>query len=80
MAEKACLKLSDKEKKTYINFCKENPVLGNSEDPNYKNEVKRSLMKIKLTELFDDKYSEELLEKTFYSLRTAILVKIRKIN
>ena len=63
MAEKAGWKLSDEEKKT-INFYKGNPVLQNSEDPNYKNKVQRSLVKINFTELFHDKYSEKLLQKT----------------
>ena len=43
---------------------KENPILWNNADPNYRNKVKRSFIKIKLVTLFDDKYSEEFLEKT----------------
>ena len=37
-------------------------------------------MKIKLTELFVDKYSKELLKKPFHSLRTGMLREIKKIN
>lgn len=38
-------------------------MLQNLEDPNYKIKVQKSLLKTKLTELFDEKYSEQLLEK-----------------
>ena len=67
MVKKVDLKLSDEEK-NIISFYTENPLLWNSEDPNYKNMVKRSLIKIKLAELIDSKYSDEFLEKTFQYL------------
>ena len=49
-------KLSNEEKKTLIKFYKENPVLWNSNDPYYKNKMQRSLVKTRLTTLFEDKY------------------------
>jgi len=73
-------KLSDEEKKTLIKFYKENPALWNSNDPYYKNKVQRSLVKIKLTTLFEDKYSEDVLEKTFHSLRTSMLREVKKLD
>jgi hypothetical protein len=74
------LKLSDEEKKVLINFYKENPLLWNSNDSYYKNKTQRSLVKVKLVTLFDDKYSEELLEKTFHSLRTSMLREVKKVS
>ena len=59
-------KLSDEEKKVLIMFYKENPALWNSSDPNYKNKVQSFLIKTKLLTLFENKYTEDVLEKTFH--------------
>ena len=69
-------KLSDEEKKVLIKFYKENPALWNSTtitDPYYKNKVQRSLVKTRLLTVFENKYTEDVLEKTFHSLRTPML-------
>ena len=74
------VKLSDEEKKILINFYKENPALWNSNDPHYKNKVQRSLIKVKLVTLFAEKYTEDVLEKTFHSLRTSMLREVKKLD
>ena len=74
------VKLSDEEKKILINFYKENPALWNSNDPHYKNKVQRSLIKVKLVTLFAEKYTEDVLEKTFHYLKTCMLREIKKSN
>ena len=73
-------KLSDEEKKVLIKFYKENPALWNSSDPYYKNKVQRSLIKTKLLALFENKYTEDVLEKTFHSLRTSMLREVKKLD
>ena len=55
-------KLTDEEKQILTGFYKENPILWNNADPNNRNKIQRSLVKVKLATLFDDKYSEEFLE------------------
>ena len=70
-------KLSDEEKKVLIKFYKENPALWNFSDPYYKNKVQRSLIKTKLLTAFENKYTEDVLEKIFHSLRTSML---REVN
>ena len=62
------VKVFDEEKKILINFYKENPALWNSNHPHYKNKVQRSLIKVKLVILFAEKYTQDVSEKTFYSL------------
>ena len=74
------LKLSDEEKRNLILFYKENPILWDSNDKYYKNKIQRSLTKVKLASLFDDKYTEEVLEKTFHSLRTSMLREVKKFS
>ena len=61
-------KLSDEEKKVLIKFYKENPALWNSSDPYYKNKV------------FENKYTEDVLEKTFHSLRTSMLREVKMLT
>ena len=73
-------KLSDEEKKVLIKFYKENPALWNSSDPYYKNKVQRSLMKTKLLTVFENKYTEDVVEKTFHSLRTSMLREVKKLE
>ena len=73
-------KLSDEEKKVLIKFCKENPALRNSSDPYYKSKVQRSLIKTKLLTVFENKYTEDVLEKTFHSLRTSMLREVKKLD
>ena len=73
-------KLSDEEKKVLINFYKENPALWNSSDPYYKNKVQRSLIKTKLLTVFQNKYTEDVLEKTFHSLRASMLREVKKLD
>ena len=52
-------KITDKEKQTLISFYKQNPILWYNADPkNYRNKVKRSLIKVKLVTLFDGKFEE----------------------
>ena len=60
-------------------FYKDNPTLWNALDQNYRNKAERSALKKRLGELFNDKYSEDLLEKTFHSLRTSMLREHKKI-
>ena len=60
-------------RKNLISFYKDNPTLWNALDQNYRNKAERSAVKKRLGELVNDKYSEDLLEKTFHSLRTTIL-------
>ena len=74
------VKLSDEEKKILINFYQENPALGNSNDPHYKNKVQRSLINVKLVTLFAEKYTEDVLEKTFHSLRMSMLREVKKLD
>ena len=74
------VKLSDKGKKILINFYKENPAFWNSNDPHYKNKVQRSLMKVKIVTLFAEKYTEDVLEKTFQSLRTSMLREVKMFD
>ena len=52
-------------KQTLISFYKQNPILRDNADPNYKNKVKRSLIKVKLVTIFDGKLSDKFLEKCF---------------
>ena len=73
-------KLSDEEKKVLIKFYKENPALRNSSDPYYKSKVQRSLIKTKLLTVFENKYTEDVLEKTFHSLRTSMLREVKKLD
>ena len=47
-------------------------------DPNYRNNVKRVLIKVKLVTLFDGKFSEEFLQKFFHSLRTSMIREMKK--
>ena len=72
-------KSSDEEKKVLIKFYKENPALWNSSDPYYKNKVQRSLIKTKLLTVFENKYTENVLEKTFHSLRTSMLREVKML-
>ena len=65
-------------KTTLIRFYKQNPILWNNADPNYKNKVKRSLIKVKLVTIFDGKFPEEFLEICFHSLRTSMIRQIKK--
>ena len=73
-------KLSDEEKKVLIKFYKENPALWNSSDPYYKNNVQISLIKTKLLTVFENKYTEDVLEKAFQSLRTSMLREVKKLD
>ena len=73
-------KLSDEEKKVLIKFYKENPALWNSSDPYYKNKVQRSLIKTKLLTVFENKYTEDVLETTFHSLRTSMLREVKNLD
>ena len=73
-------KLSDEEKKVLTKFYKENSALWNSSDPYYKNKVQRSLIKTKLLTVFENKYTEDVLEKTFHSLRTSMLREVKKLD
>ena len=72
-AENSNNKLSDEEKLQLLSFYRENPVLWSSENPFYHNKAQRNSAKEKLLELFTGKYSSEVLEKTFHSLRTSSL-------
>ena len=74
------LKLSDEEKVKLIEFYKANPTLWDTSDQYYKNKVKRLLIKKRLVELFEDKFSEEHLEKTFHSLRTSMSREVKKLS
>ena len=46
-------KMADQEKQRLISFYKQNPILWENADPNYRNKVKRSFFKGKLVTLFD---------------------------
>ena len=43
-------------------------------------DLQRSLMKVKLVTLFAEKYTEDVLEKTFHSLQTSILREVKKLD
>ena len=70
-------KVTDEEKET-ISFYKPNLILWDNADPNYRNKVKRSFIKVKLVRLFEGKFSEGFLEKCFHSLRTSMNREIKK--
>ena len=53
-----------------INFYKENKELWSSEI-NSRNKEEKAAAKENLLSLFDGRYSEEFLDKTFHALRTA---------
>ena len=65
-------------KTTLIRFYKQNPILWNNADPNYRNKVKRSHIKVKLVTIFDGKLPEEFLEICFHSFRTSMIRQIKK--
>ena len=67
-------------KSKLIEFYKANPTLWDTSDQYYKNKVKRLLIKKRLVELFEDKFSEEHLEKTFHSLRTSMSREVKKLS
>ena len=74
------VKLSNEEKNILITFYIENPALWNSNDKHFKKKVQRSLIKVKLVTLFAEKYTEDVLEKTFHSLQTSILREVKKLD
>ena len=47
-------------KQTLINSYKQNQILRDNADPNYRNKVKRSLIKVKSVALFDGKFPERI--------------------
>ena len=47
-------------KQTLINSYKQNQILQDNADPNYRNKVKRSLIKVKSVALFDGKFPERI--------------------
>ena len=57
-------KMTDEEKQTLISFYKQNPMFWDNADPNYRNKVKRSLIKVRLVTLFDGKFLEEFLRNS----------------
>ena len=58
-----------KTKKQTINFYRQNHILRDDADPNYRN------ITVKPAALFDGKFSEEFLEKCFHSLRKSMIRK-----
>ena len=71
-------KLLDEEKTQLLSFYRENTLLWSSENPYYHNKARRNSTKEKLAELFEGKYSLEVLEKTFHSLRTSYAREVKK--
>lgn len=71
-------KLLDEEKTQLLSFYRENTLLWSSENPYYHNKARRISTKEKLAELFEGKYSLEVLEKTFHSLRTSYAREVKK--
>lgn len=71
-------KLSDEEKRTLLSFYKENPVLWDSTNPYSRNKEMKDSLKNKLSELFDNNYSCEQLEKTYHSSRASMLREVKK--
>ena len=66
-------RLSEKEKHVLIGFYKENEALLDSESSFRNKEEKLDLVK-----LFDGKYEEKILEKTFHSLRVGFARELPK--
>lgn len=79
MAEKqeAKLKLSDEEKKKLINFYKDKKALWSSE-VNFRNREEKAEVKEELTKIFDGKFPETFLDKSFHALRTAYIRESKK--
>ena len=71
-------KMTDEEKQTLTSLYKQNPIFWDNGDSNYRNKVKRSLIKVKLVTLFVGIFSEEFLEKCFHSLRTSMIQEIKR--
>lgn len=53
-------------------------MLWNNADSNYRNNVKISLIKVKLLTLFAGEFLEEFLGKCFHSLRTSVTREMKK--
>ena len=71
-------KMTDEEKQTLISFYNQNSILWDNADPNYRNKIKRSPIKVKFFTLFDGKFSEEFLEKCFHSLEISMSREMKK--
>ena len=69
-------KINDEEK--LISFYKQNRIMWENVDPNYRNKVKRQLIKVELVTFFDRNFPEEFLEKYFHSLRTSMIQEMEK--
>ena len=63
-------------RETSINY--KHPMLWNNADSNYRNNVKISLIKVKLLTLFAGEFLEEFLGKCFHSLRTSVTREMKK--
>ena len=48
-------KMTGEEKQTLISFYKQNPLLWDNADPNYRNKLKTTLIKVKLVTFFVEK-------------------------
>ena len=70
--------MDENEKRMLIKFYRENSLLWKNNDPDHNNKRKRSMVKDELAELFDGRYTIEVLEKTFNSLRTCFSREVKK--
>ena len=48
-------KMTGEEKQTLISFYKQNPLFWDNADPNYRNKIKTTLIKVKLVTFFIEK-------------------------
>ena len=80
MADEQALnkKLSEEEKHVLIGFYEVNEPLWSS-DSKFKDKEDKTTTKDEMVKLFNHKYSIDLLEKTFHSLRTAFVRECKKV-
>ena len=71
-------KISADDVKTLIGFYRLNPVLWNSAHPQYRNYVAKNNARDELLITLGNKYSIELLEKKFHSLRTSMRREVKR--
>uniref|UniRef100_A0A7M5WWF9 MADF domain-containing protein n=1 Tax=Clytia hemisphaerica TaxID=252671 RepID=A0A7M5WWF9_9CNID len=69
-------KLNDEEKRTLINFYKENPILW-ERLPYQKSKTEKAALRQKMVDLFDGQHTAEVLERAFLILRTSMLREVK---
>lgn len=71
-------KMKKEDIQTLIRYYRDNPMLSNTADPQYRNKELKTKLKANLLKQFGNKYSMDVLDKKFHSLRTSMRREVKR--